>query len=108
MNQLLTPDEVSKILNCRPATIYAWAKTGRLPAYKLGGLLRFDLKEIEEWIESQRINIEPYPSRSLKKQGKGDIDKIIKSVIDSVKGTSYNTHHKRETRPIQSRERGAK
>jgi len=105
MNQLLTPNEVSKILNCKPSTVYAWAKAGRLPAYKLHGLLRFNSQEIDAWIENQRINIEPYPSRSFKK-GKGDVNKIIKNAIASVKGTSYNTTIKGRPDLNRATERG--
>ena len=51
---LLTVKEVAEILNCRPSTVYAWAKCGEIPCYKIGGLLRFDQKEIEEWIKSNQ------------------------------------------------------
>ncbi len=94
MNKLLTPNEVSIILNCKPVTVYSWAKTGKLPAYKLNGLLRFDAQEIDDWIKNQKINTKPYHSRISKKQ---DIDKIIRHSIDSILKPKYNLHKGNQT-----------
>jgi excisionase family DNA binding protein len=57
--KLLTVQEVSKILQTKPKTVYQWAKLGQIPCLKLNGALRFDLDDILAWIkeckkESQR------------------------------------------------------
>ena len=47
---LLTVQDLSKILKAKPKTIYQWAETGMIPFIKLNGCLRFDLDDINEWI----------------------------------------------------------
>lgn len=52
--QLLTAKEVSEILKVKPQTIRLWACKGKIKAYKVGGL-RFKLKDIESFVNSQSI-----------------------------------------------------
>lgn len=53
---LLTLQEVADLLNMAPRTIYVWTQQGKLPAFKLGSTWRYNSKEIEAWIESNRFN----------------------------------------------------
>tara|TARA_R100000152_G_C6737263_1_gene161337 strand:+ start:780 stop:998 length:219 start_codon:yes stop_codon:yes gene_type:complete len=53
---LLTLHEVAEALNIAPRTVYAWTQKGQLPAFKLGTKWMYDLKEIDKWVEEQRIN----------------------------------------------------
>jgi excisionase family DNA binding protein len=50
--ELLTVQEISRILKAKPKTVYQWAELGQIPCVKLNGCLRFDLKDIQEWIGS--------------------------------------------------------
>ena len=52
---LLTLQEVAKMLGLAERTIYVWSQKGKLPAFKLGTKWAFDLNEINEWLERQRI-----------------------------------------------------
>jgi excisionase family DNA binding protein len=52
--RLLTAREVSDVLGFSPSTIVDWAEAGKMPAFKVGGRLRFKESEIEAWLESQR------------------------------------------------------
>jgi excisionase family DNA binding protein len=54
MDEFLTVDEVAKILRLAPYTIREYAKAGLLPAYKTRRQWRFKKTEIEEWLNSQR------------------------------------------------------
>jgi excisionase family DNA binding protein len=47
---LLTVKEVSEILSISVHTAYKWAESGKLPAVKLGYMLRFDPDRIEKFI----------------------------------------------------------
>jgi len=50
MNQsLLTVKDLSSFLHVHPKTIYKWTNEGRIPYVRINGLIRFDLKEIENW-----------------------------------------------------------
>lgn len=79
--QLLSVKEVSKILKIKEPTIYAWAKSGKIPSYKINGLVRFHGVEVQEWFEnSRRIKI----IRELKPNitHRLDIKSIIEGAID--------------------------
>ena len=49
--RLVTVKEVSEILNVKPSTLYQWAELGQIPCIKLNGALRFDMSDINGWIE---------------------------------------------------------
>ena len=53
---LLTLHEVAEALHMAPRTIYVWTQSGKLPAFKLGTKWMYDLNEIDEWVERNRIN----------------------------------------------------
>lgn len=67
--KLLTTKDVAQIIGCSEKTVYSWAETGytEIPVIKIGNgrksLLRFDEKEIHEWIQgwkertSKRYNV---------------------------------------------------
>jgi excisionase family DNA binding protein len=50
---ILTAEEVADFLDIHRETVYLYAKTGRLPAFKVGYSWRFKYKSIEKWIEEQ-------------------------------------------------------
>jgi excisionase family DNA binding protein len=52
--RLLTARELADLLGFKTGTIVDWAEAGKLPAFLLGGRLRFKESEIEAWLESQR------------------------------------------------------
>jgi excisionase family DNA binding protein len=50
--KLLTVKETSDILNVKGKTIYQWAEMNQIPHIKLNGCLRFDINDIQQWIQS--------------------------------------------------------
>jgi excisionase family DNA binding protein len=52
--RLLTARELGQLLGFSAATIVDWAEAGRVPAFKIGGRLRFRLSEVESWLETKR------------------------------------------------------
>lgn len=55
--RLLDVDGLATYLSLTKATIYTWVSLKRIPEraiVRLGRALRFDVKEIDVWIESQR------------------------------------------------------
>jgi excisionase family DNA binding protein len=91
MTQFLTAKQVGELLNCKPSTVYAWAKCGEIPCYKIGGLLRFDQAEIEEWIRQSKVSVSNTPDIRAKHIGDNDIDRIISGAIASEKESRYNS-----------------
>lgn len=51
--ELLTVEEMMKKFKVSKVTIYNWIKTG-LPSIKMGRTLRFDSKEVMEWVDRNR------------------------------------------------------
>lgn len=54
MERLLSAREVAELLGFAAGTIVDWAERGEVPAFKIGGRLRFRESEIAAWIEAQR------------------------------------------------------
>ena len=52
--RFLTLDELSVILKIKPKTLRQWVYQGRIPNLKINGLLRFERRDIEAWLLSQR------------------------------------------------------
>ncbi len=52
MKNKLTVLMVSEILSVSPKTVYFWCDLRIIPHYRIGGSIRFDPEEIEEWMKS--------------------------------------------------------
>jgi excisionase family DNA binding protein len=50
---LLTPKELATLLAVSPKSIYAWVKSGTLPAIQLGASIRFDPHMTAEWLRKR-------------------------------------------------------
>ena len=54
-NNLLTPEQVAGILQIHVLTVYSYIRQGRLGAIRLGRTYRIVPKDLELFIESNRI-----------------------------------------------------
>lgn len=52
--QLMTLVEVAQHLRIGKRTAYGWAKSGHIPAFKVGGTWRFDRADIDRWVDEQK------------------------------------------------------
>jgi excisionase family DNA binding protein len=52
--RLMTLEEVAEHLRIGKRTTYGWAKSGKLPGFKVGGTWRFDRADIDTWVEKQK------------------------------------------------------
>ena len=55
MEKLLTPEEISRVLNVRLSTIYKWTHMGSIPYIKVGKFIRFKEKDIKEWVGKKEV-----------------------------------------------------
>jgi DNA binding domain, excisionase family len=53
-----SPQELSQYLGIAIQTVYEWTSQKKVPYIKLGRLVKFDQREIDNWMKTQRI--EPY------------------------------------------------
>lgn len=72
--KILTCKQVADLVQAKPSTVYAWAEQGLVPSFKINGLLRFDEKEILDWINRRKKERlwynSPIQTRSPRKGGK--------------------------------------
>ena len=47
--------ELSEYIGIPKGTLYVWVCQKRIPYAKIGGLLRFDLREINTWIKARSV-----------------------------------------------------
>lgn len=50
----IKPEDLAKRFNVTTKTILNWFNQMDLPGVKLGGIVRFNTEDIEEWIRSQQ------------------------------------------------------
>ena len=48
-------EELANYLDLSPKTIRSWVLLRRVPYVKLGRLVKFDLRKIEDWLKDKRI-----------------------------------------------------
>ena len=51
--ETFTPNEIARILKLHPFTVARLAREGKLPAFKVGGVWRFQKDRFEQWIETR-------------------------------------------------------
>jgi excisionase family DNA binding protein len=55
--RLVTARELAELLGFSASTIVDWAEAGGLPAFKIGGRLRFRESEVLAWLETKRAGV---------------------------------------------------
>lgn len=98
---LLTIREVSQLLHLKPSTLYLWASQGRIPCFKLHGLVRFSREDLDQWLESCRTSSAVKAALPAYTKRGGDIDEIIAAAKRAI----YNPRHG-ETGPALSPRKG--
>lgn len=95
---LLTVNDMAARLQVKAKTLYAWASQGKIPCIKLNGVIRFDEREIEQWLQKCHVPVgRPCTSsRSTRRGSATSVDHLI----ESAKRAVYTPHG--ETRPIAS------
>ncbi len=54
MPRLMDLEELADYLRLQKQTIYNWLHQGKITGIKVGGVWRFDRKEIDDWLKSKR------------------------------------------------------
>ncbi|MGE4465691.1 helix-turn-helix domain-containing protein [uncultured Sphaerochaeta sp.] len=54
---LISTEEAANRLGINRRTVLLWIKTQRLPAYRLSRCWKIDSDQLEQWIESKRVNV---------------------------------------------------
>lgn len=86
---LLNVKEVSAWLQVKPATVYVWVAEGKIPAMRLGGLIRFRREDIETWLAGCELE-PPNPLRPVNRRPRSD---DVDTLIARAKAEVYNSSH---------------
>lgn len=54
MSRLIDIDELAQYLKLKKQTIYNWLSDGKIAGIKVGGVWRFDRKDIDAWLKTKR------------------------------------------------------
>lgn len=54
MPTLIDIDQLANYLRLKKQTIYNWLNQGKISGIKIGGVWRFDKREIDAWLRSRR------------------------------------------------------
>lgn len=47
-------EEVADILSLSQTTLYDWVRTRQIPSYRMGTTIRFDPKELADWLDKRK------------------------------------------------------
>jgi excisionase family DNA binding protein len=59
MSRLLDVEDLAKYLKLQKQTIYNWLHQRKISGIKIGGVWRFDKREIDKWLKAQSRKIQP-------------------------------------------------
>jgi len=54
MIRLINIEELADYLHLKKQTIYNWLHQGKIAGIKVGGVWRFDRRDIDTWLKSRR------------------------------------------------------
>ncbi|PIQ91078.1 MAG: DNA-binding protein [Candidatus Omnitrophica bacterium CG11_big_fil_rev_8_21_14_0_20_41_12] len=54
MSRLIDIDELAEYLKLKKQTIYNWLNQRKISGIKVGGVWRFDRKDIDNWLRSKK------------------------------------------------------
>jgi len=95
---LLTVKDMATRLQVKEKTLYAWASQGKMPCIKVNGVIRFDARAIEQWLQTCSVPVgPPRLSATTRRTGAAtSLDHLIESATRAV----YTARG--ETRPVAS------
>jgi len=57
MARLIDIDELAEYLKLKKQTIYNWLNQGKISGIKVGGVWRFDRREVDSWLKTKRHHV---------------------------------------------------
>lgn len=56
MHSLMDVEDLANYLKLRKQTIYNWLNQNKITGIKVGGVWRFDKRDIDKWLRSRRVS----------------------------------------------------
>jgi len=100
--EFLSIEDVAIYLGIKKSTLYSKVKSGEIPHYRLGRLLKFRKEDIDRWMEGNRQKIVSVPQTTKKKarhkyKQSVDVNRIVRKAIDETKGIRYTLYNGSQT-----------
>lgn len=57
MEQLIAVEEMSRLLGLKPFTVRTKCRQRKIPCYKIDGVYKFKMSEVEKWLESKKQKV---------------------------------------------------
>lgn len=86
--EFVSAEKLSEIFGIKEKTFYMWARSRKIPSYKVGRLVRFKVEEVRAWVE--RGKVQPLDFPDLSRSSGLSADKLVEGAIESVLGKGYN------------------
>lgn len=97
IERLLTAHELADRLGFQPGTIVDWYEADKIPGFKLGGKLRFDPTEVDEWLNDHRNGAIP---TALSRSEDAGVNSPA-ALSTSARTASQQRHRPDSTRDLQ-------
>ena len=55
--ELLTPEQVADMLQVKLSTVYSWTHQRMIPYFKVGRLVRFTRRGLEQWLQEKQREV---------------------------------------------------
>ena len=55
MQRLMDVEDLARYLKLQKQTIYNWLNQSKITGIKVGGVWRFEKREIDQWLRSRRV-----------------------------------------------------
>ena len=68
MEKLLRAREAAEFLGLSEQTLYKHFEEGKIPGYRLGKALRFDVEELKNFMRNSAISSAPQPENSAQQE----------------------------------------
>lgn len=92
--ELITVQDLSKLMKVAQSTVYLWVTTGFIPCYRLQSTIRFDRQEIETWVKTKREDsqkLRKRPQDITNSLHKEEVNDIINNAIAAGRTVRYNS-----------------
>ena len=93
--EFLSIEDVAIYLGIKKSTLYSKVKTGEIPHYRLGRLLKFRKEDIDRWMEGNRqkiVSVSQSTDKKARHKQSVDVNRIVRKAIDETKEIRYTRH----------------
>lgn len=86
---MLTIKSLAAQLSVKPSTLYSWVAQGKIPVLKINGVIRFEERDIEQWLQKCRVSVGP-PREMAKYRCRGPVTSVH-HLIERAKRAVYTS-----------------